>query len=374
MKNTLKNEWNVNVGVENFPIEDIDYLEIYAGNAKQAAFYYSKLFGLQVVGYSGLETGNRERSSYLLEKGDIRILISGAYSPESPIAEFVHTHGDGVKDIAFRVQNVEELYDLAIKRGATPVMQPYEISDDFGVVKMARVGTFGDVVHTLVERTGYDGFFLPSFTKIDEPANVSDTFLTRIDHLAIDVEKADQWTEYYENVFDFRMIQDFKKEDVSSSLSSLMLKAVQNGTERVKLPIVEPAAGERKSQVAEFLEYNRGAGVAHVALLTDDIIKAVENLQNNGFKFLSTPDAYYEALPERVGEIDEELAKLNELNILVDRDEEGYLLQIFGYPMTDRPTLFFEIIQRKGSRGFGNGNIRALFEAVEREQARRGNL
>lgn len=359
---------------KDFLIEDIDYIEFYCGNAKQSAFYYSHLFGFHLVGYRGLETGDREKASYILELENIRIVLSTAYSYNHEISEFVKKHGDSVKDVAFRVKNVEESYHHAVQNGGIPLAEPYEIENEQGIVKIAKIGTFNDTIHTLIERDS-DQFFLPGFKKLDNKLeHVHPTFLTRIDHLAINVEDMNQWTDYYEKVFDFQFLNEFKKDEVSSETSSLMTKALQNGTERIKFPIVEPAPGKKKSQVQEFLDYNQGAGIQHVALLTDDILKAVENLQKNGFQFLYTPDAYYEVLPQRVGEIDEPIEKLRQMGILVDRDDEGYLLQIFGHPMHDRPTLFFEIIQRKGSRGFGNGNIRALFESVEREQAKRGNL
>jgi 4-hydroxyphenylpyruvate dioxygenase len=356
------------------PVEEIDYIEIYTGNAKQTAFYYSKLFGFEIIAYSGLETGNREKISYLLQQGEIRVLISGAYAPDHEIASFVQLHGDSVKDVALRVHNLEATYQAAIERGGIAVQAPYEESDEFGTIKKAVIGAYGDTVHTLIERTAYHSVFAPGFIAVQEQTPVQNACLTRYDHVAVNVENMDEWTRYYANVFGFEMIAEFKKEDVSSAKSSLMTKALQNGTERVKFVIVEPAIGERKSQVQEFLDYNHGAGVQHIALETDNIIQAVDTLARNGIQFLFTPDSYYEMMPERVGEIQEPIEELNRLNILVDRDDEGYLLQIFGPPMHDRPTMFFEIIQRRGSRGFGNGNIRALFEAVEREQAKRGNL
>ena len=357
-----------------FPIEDIDYVEILVGNARQAVFYYSKLFGFRIAAFKGLETGHRDVCSYLLQQGEINLVLTSAYEPEHPIAKFVHTHGDGVKDIAFRVKEIEKLYQTAIENGGIPMEPPKMIEDEYGKVKIARIGAYGEMVHTLVERTEYAGLFLPDYKEVKQSVSSYDTCLTRFDHLAINVENMDKWAQYYAKVFGFHLLNSFDKDEISSDTSSLMTKAMQNDTERVKFPIVEPAPGKKKSQVREFLDYNRGDGVGHIALETDDIIKSVENLEKNGLKFLYTPDAYYKLLPERVGEIDESVDRLNQLNILVDRDEEGYLLQIFAHPMEDRPTLFFEVIQRKGSRGFGNGNIRALFEAIEREQLKRGNL
>ncbi|TCP58028.1 4-hydroxyphenylpyruvate dioxygenase [Tumebacillus sp. BK434] len=356
------------------PIEDIDYVEVYSGNAKQAVFYYCKLFGMKVTAYKGLETGSRNVVSYVVEKGEIRFVISGSFAPDTPIAEFVKKHGDAVKDIALRVDNVEETYRQAVERGGIPLVEPFIEEDEHGQVKKAVIGTFGDTVHTLIERSAYSGVFAPGFQSVEEEEPEIDTAITRFDHLAINVEQMDTWTDYYEKVFGFKLIKEFRKEDVSSDSSSLMTKALRNGNHRIKFPIVEPAPGKKKSQVQEFIDYNLGAGVQHVALETDNIVQAVDNLQKNGIRFLYTPDAYYELLPDRVGEIEEPIDELNRLNILVDRDDEGYLLQIFSQPMQDRPTMFFEIIQRKGSNGFGNGNIRALFEAVEREQEKRGNL
>ncbi|MCZ8521837.1 MULTISPECIES: 4-hydroxyphenylpyruvate dioxygenase [Paenibacillus] len=357
-----------------FPIEDIDYVEIFVSNARQACFYYSKLFGFRIAAYKGLETGYRDACSYLLQQGEIHIVLTSAYEPEHEIAEFVHLHGDGVKDIAFRVKGIEKLYQTAIENGGIPLQPPQTVEDEHGKLKTARIGAYGEMVHTLVERTEYKGLFLPGFKEVNESVSAYDTCLTRFDHLAINVESMDEWAQYYASVFGFHLLNSFDKDDISSESSSLMTKAMQNDTERVKFPIVEPAPGKKKSQVREFLDYNRGEGVGHIALETDDIIKSVENLEKNGLKFLYTPDAYYTLLPGRVGEIEEPVDRLNQLNILVDRDEEGYLLQIFAHPMEDRPTLFFEVIQRKGSKGFGNGNIRALFEAIEREQLKRGNL
>ncbi|HEU4963353.1 MAG TPA: 4-hydroxyphenylpyruvate dioxygenase [Bacilli bacterium] len=359
---------------DTLPIQDIDHIELYVGNAKQTAFYLCKLLGLQIIAYSGLETGNRDRASYVLQGGDIHILISAAYHNDHPIARFVAEHGDGVKDIALRVTNLEQTYTQAITNGGIPNTAPYTEHDAHGTVQKAVLGTYGDLTHTLIDRENYQGAFLPGYQPVDEPKPTLNTRLTRIDHLALNVENMNQWTDFYERVFGFNLLREFNKEDVSSDTSSLMTKAMQNGSELVKFPIVEPAPGKKKSQVQEFLDYNSGPGVQHIALLTDDILTCVEQLQQNGIQFLYTPDTYYDMLPARVGDIDEPLPELNRLNILVDRDHEGYLLQIFAQPIHDRPTLFFEIIQRKGSRGFGNGNIRALFQAVEREQARRGNL
>ncbi|CAH1206486.1 4-hydroxyphenylpyruvate dioxygenase [Paenibacillus plantiphilus] len=355
-------------------IEDIDYLQLYTGNAKQSVYYLCKLFGFRLKAYSGLETGNRETCSYVLEQGDIRLLISSAYSGNHPISECIKNCGEGVRDIAFRVGDVEKVFHEAVLKGATVIQEPSVETDEFGIYKKAVIGTFGSTVHTLVESKNYEGCFAPGFKELHDNYEPAFTGLTRIDHLGICVENMRKWTSFYEEVLGFSFVNEFKKGEVSSNNSSLMTKVVQNGTERVKFPIIEPAEGSRKSQIQEFLDYNGGAGVQHIALLTDNIIETVDTLQTNGIDFLYTPDAYYKMLEERIGNIDETIEELNKYNILADRDEEGYLLQIFGYPVSDRPTLFFEIIQRKGSKGFGNGNIRALFESVERVQEQRGNL
>ncbi|MFC5701156.1 4-hydroxyphenylpyruvate dioxygenase [Cohnella faecalis] len=359
---------------ESLPIQDIDYLEIYTGNAKQAAYYYSKLLGFRIVGFSGLETGDRDKISYVLEQGGIRILISGAYSTDHPISDFVKKHGDGVRDIAFQVQDIEATYRKVVQNGGIPIREPYSEEDEFGCLKKAVIGTFGATVHTFVEREEYKGIFAPGFHPIKQNSRARNTGLTRFDHLAICVEDMNEWLQYYADIFGFGLLKVFKKEDISSKRSALMTKILQNGTERIKFSIIEPAVGKKKSQIREYLDYNNGAGVQHIAFQTDNILNSVKTLQRNGLNFLDTPETYYEMLHDRVGALDEPVEELRKLRILADRDDEGYLLQIFGHPVNDRPTLFFEVIQRKGSKGFGNGNIRALFEAVEREQAKRGNL
>jgi 4-hydroxyphenylpyruvate dioxygenase len=357
-----------------FPIHDVDYLEYYTGNARQAASYFCQTFGFHPVAYSGLETGNRETVSYLVEQGNVRFLISGAYSPEHEISSFVRQHGDGVKDIALLVDDVENAFKEAVSRGGIAIKEPYELRDEQGVLKKAVIGTYGDTVHTLVERKDYKGLFAPGFVPCEMNIPVRDAGITGVDHVVGNVEKMETWVAYYEKVMGFKQLIHFDDEDISTEYSALMSKVMQNGSGRIKFPINEPAEGKKKSQIQEFLEFYHGAGVQHVALLTDDIVKTVETLQKNGVEFLDTPDTYYEDLFERVGDIDEKLDDLKRLRILVDRDDEGYLLQIFTKPIVDRPTLFFEIIQRKGARGFGEGNFKALFEAIEREQARRGNL
>ncbi|MGG4193917.1 4-hydroxyphenylpyruvate dioxygenase [Paenibacillus jamilae] len=358
---------------EIFPIQEIDYIELYTGNAKQAMHYFVKGYGFRPIAYSGLETGNREQVSYVIEQNKIRFVLSGALSDDHPIAEFVKLHGDGVKDVALRVSNVEKAYKDAVSRGGIPIMEPVEYSDEHGKVKKAIIGTYGDTIHTLIERDNYEGLFLPGYQSIEDTLPHQSSGLIGIDHVVGNVEQMEEWVAYYENVMGFKQMVHFDDKDISTEYSALMSKVMHNGG-RIKFPINEPATAKRKSQIQEYLEYYKGAGVQHLALLTNDIVSTVTALRENGVEFLNTPDSYYEMLTERVGSIDEDIAKLQELKILVDRDDEGYLLQIFTKPLVDRPTLFFEIIQRKGAIGFGEGNFKALFESIEREQERRGNL
>ncbi|SFJ08338.1 4-hydroxyphenylpyruvate dioxygenase [Thermoflavimicrobium dichotomicum] len=369
----MKKDKTFQVQEDFFPIQDIDYLEWYTSNAKQACYFLCQTFGFRPVAYSGLESGNRERVSYVVEQGKIRFVISGAYSPEHEMTEFVKKHGDGIKDIALRVPDVEKAFNEAKSRGAIIIKEPYEEKDEFGVIKKAVIGTYGDTVHTLVERKDYQGLFAPGFIPCELEIPSKDTGLVAVDHVVGNVERMEEWVSYYEKVMGFKQMIHFDDEDISTEYSALMSKVMHNGG-RIKFPINEPAEGKRKSQIQEYLEFYCGAGVQHVALLTNDIVKTVSALKENGVPFLKAPETYYEVLTDRVGKIDENLEDIRRLNILVDRDDEGYLLQIFTQPVVDRPTLFFEIIQRKGSRGFGEGNFKALFEAIEREQARRGNL
>ncbi len=356
-----------------FPVRDVDHLEFYVGNAKQSSYYLARAFGFKIVAYSGLETGNREKVSYVLVQKNMRFVVSGALSSDNRIAEFVKTHGDGVKDVALLVDDVDKAYSEAVKRGAVAIAPPEELTDEDGTLKKAVIGTYGDTIHTLVERKNYKGTFMPGFQKVEFNIPFEESGLIAVDHVVGNVEKMEEWVSYYENVMGFKQMIHFDDDDISTEYSALMSKVMTNGS-RIKFPINEPADGKRKSQIQEYLEFYNGAGVQHLALLTSDIVKTIEVLRANGVEFLDTPDTYYDELTARVGKIDEEIDKLKELKILVDRDEEGYLLQIFTKPIVDRPTLFIEIIQRKGSRGFGEGNFKALFESIEREQERRGNL
>ncbi|MEH7075322.1 4-hydroxyphenylpyruvate dioxygenase [Neobacillus drentensis] len=356
-----------------FPVRDVDYIEIYTGNALQACHFFCTAFGFKPVAYSGLETGNRENASYCIKQRNIRLVLTGSYSEETEVAQFVKKHGEGVKDIALVVDDVEKAFEEAVKRGAIAIAAPIEMKDETGVIKKAVLGTYGDTIHTLIERKNYHGAFLPGFVAYSASLSVKDAGLIGIDHVVGNVERMEEWVEYYAKVMGFKEMKHFSDKDITTEYSALMSKVMHNGG-RIKFPINEPAVGKRKSQIQEFLEFYNGPGVQHLAILTEDIVSTVGILKENGVEFLNTPATYYESLGERIGKIDEEIEKLRELNILVDRDDEGYLLQIFSKPIVDRPTLFVEIIQRKGARGFGEGNFKALFESIEREQERRGNL
>ncbi|WP_110515282.1 4-hydroxyphenylpyruvate dioxygenase [Herpetosiphon llansteffanensis] len=357
-------------------LRGIDYVEMYVGNARQAAHYYRTAFGFTPVAYAGLETGTRDRVSFVMQQRNIRLVLTGALNPDSPIAEHVKLHGDGVKDIALEVENATSAFEAALARGATAVLEPTVLESKWGKVVKATIRTYGDTVHTFVERDGYTGTFMPGYNKVKNPPKSESTGLAAVDHIVGNVElgKMDEWVNFYARILGFSQLQQFTDDDISTEYSALMSKVVQNGTGRIKFPINEPAEGRKKSQIDEYLDYYRGPGAQHIALITPDIIQTVKHLRDNGVEFLRTPDTYYSALAGRVGHIDEDYNTLQELGILVDRDDEGYLLQIFTKPVGDRPTVFYEIIQRKGSRGFGAGNFKALFEAIEREQAKRGNL
>ena len=357
------------------PLNGIHHVELYVRNALQAAYYYAHAFGFERVAYRGLETGTRDHVSHVLQQGRIRLVLTGALGSGSPIAAHQHKHGDGVKVIALSVPNVENAYREATSRGAESVAEPHETSDDHGTVKLATIKTYGETLHTFVERADYDGPFLPGFDAIDDGTEDSGMLLA-IDHIVGNVElgSMETWVKFYEDVFGMTEMLHFSDEAISTEYSALMSKVVTDGNGRVKFPINEPAEGKRKSQIDEYLEFYGGAGAQHIAVATRDIVKTVEKMTARGIEFLRTPDAYYEEVPGRIGEIAEDLEDLRRLGILVDRDDEGYLLQIFTKPVGDRPTIFFEVIERHGARGFGDGNFKALFEAIEREQERRGNL
>jgi 4-hydroxyphenylpyruvate dioxygenase len=359
-----------------FPINGTDYIEFWVGNARQSAMYYRAAFGFRLAGYRGPETGVRDRASYLLVQDKLRFVLTSPLGPEGEIAAHVARHGDGVRDMAFWVDDARAAHAVAIARGATSAGDPQTLRDEDGQVVVAAIRTYGDTIHSIVERKDYRGLFLPGFEALDSPYQPTGTGLKYVDHCVGNVElgKMNPWVKFYEDVLGFTNILTFDDKTISTEYSALMSKVMSNGNGRIKFPINEPAAGKKKSQIDEYLEFYRGPGVQHIAIATDDIIATVRQLTARGVEFLTVPRSYYDMVPQRVGTIDEDLAPLAELGILVDRDDEGYLLQIFTRPVQDRPTLFYEIIQRKGARSFGAGNFKALFEAIEREQARRGNL
>ena len=356
------------------PLHGIDHVELYVGNAKQAAFYFCQAFGFREVAYAGLETGVRDRTSHVLRQGRITLVLTGTLRSDTDIAAHHHRHGDGVKVIALSVPDVAHAYRTALERGATGVAEPHAIEDEHGAVRLATIRTYGETLHTFVERKDYSGTFLPGFEAREDAT--PDAGLLTIDHIVGNVELGhmDEWVGFYEDVFGMTEMLHFSDRDISTEYSALMSKVVADGKGRVKFPINEPAEGKRKSQIDEYLEYYGGAGAQHIAVATRDIVRTVEQLRERGIEFLRTPETYYDDVPERIGEIDEDLEDLRRLGILVDRDDEGYLLQIFTKPIGDRPTVFLEVIERHGARGFGDGNFKALFEAIEREQALRGNL
>ncbi|MDA1028320.1 MAG: 4-hydroxyphenylpyruvate dioxygenase [Bacteroidetes bacterium] len=359
------------------PISGTDYIEFYVGNAKQAAHFYCSAFGFQIVAYAGLETGNRNKTSYVLQQGKIRIVLSTSMDPDSEIAKHVKLHGDGVKDLALWVDDATSAYNETMKRGAVSVMEPITTSDEFGSVTRAAIRTYGETIHTFVERKDYTGVFMPGYTAVKRSASApKDVGLQYVDHCVGNVYlgEMNECVDFYADVMGFRNLKSFDDSDISTEYTALMSKVMANGNDRIKFPINEPAIGRKKSQIEEYLDFYRGQGVQHIAMATNNIIETVSALKSRGVEFLYVPDTYYDSILDRVGTIDEDLAPLRELGILVDRDEEGYLLQIFTKPVQDRPTVFYEIIQRKGARSFGKGNFKALFESIEREQALRGNL
>jgi 4-hydroxyphenylpyruvate dioxygenase len=359
------------------PLNGTDYVEFYVGNAKQSAHYYRTAMGMSLVAYRGPETGTRDRASYLLQQGKIRFVLTTPLRPEHPISDHIRRHGDGVRDVALWVDDAERSWRETLARGAVNVSEPVTLTDDDGEVRVASIATYGDTIHSFVERRNYRGIFLPGFVTVESPDPLARPVgLLHVDHMVGNVGwgEMNTWVRFYEQVMGFRMFKSFDDKDISTEYSALMSKVMSNGNERVKFPINEPAVGRRKSQIEEYLDFYGGPGVQHIALATDDIIETVTRLHQQGVPFLNVPTSYYDSLTERVGTIDEPIDRLAALGILVDRDDEGYMLQIFTKPVEDRPTLFYEIIQRKGSRSFGKGNFKALFEAIEREQELRGNL
>ncbi|HJU74011.1 MAG TPA: 4-hydroxyphenylpyruvate dioxygenase [Gemmatimonadaceae bacterium] len=367
---------SADVAHDTFPINGTDFIEFYVGNAKQASIFYRSVFGFTLEGYRGPETGVRDRASYLLTQNKLRFVLTSPLGPDGPIADHVRRHGDGVRDIAFWVDNARDAFAKAIERGAKPAQEPNVQRDESGEVVIAGIKTYGDTIHSIIERRNYNGLFLPGFQRIAPHYQAAPIGLQYVDHCVGNVElgKMNEWVGFYSRVLGFFNLLSFDDKDISTEYSALMSKVMSNGNGRIKFPINEPAAGKKKSQIDEYLEFYGGPGVQHIAIATNDIIETVTALRDRGLEFLHVPTTYYDDLLDRVGKIDEDLDPLRELGILVDRDDEGYLLQIFTKPVQDRPTLFYEIIQRKGAKSFGKGNFKALFEAIEREQALRGNL
>jgi len=364
-------------GVTDFlPLNGTDYVEFYVGNAKQAAHYYKTAFGFQNLAYAGPETGVRDRASYVLQQGKIRIVLTTPLHSDHPITEHIKKHGDGVKVLALWVNDAYDAFEQTTKRGAIPYQEPKTLTDEHGEVRTSGIKLYGETVHLFIERKNYHGLFLPGYEKLESTYNPPASGLLYVDHCVGNVgwHKMNQWVNFYEDIMGFRNILTFDDKMISTEYSALMSKVMSNGNGYVKFPINEPAEGKKKSQIEEYLEFYEDEGVQHMALATDDIVATVTDLQNRGVEFLTVPTSYYDELTDRVGHIDEDLEPLKKLGILVDRDDEGYLLQIFTKPIEDRPTLFFEIIQRKGAKSFGAGNFKALFEAIEREQEIRGNL
>lgn len=367
-------------GTDPLAIDGFDHVEIYTESAKQSAYFLSHAFGFVPVAYRGPETGHRESVSIALRQGDVFVQLTSSLRPNTPIASFVHAHGFSTRDIAFKVGNCEAAYYEAMRRGAVSVSPPTEIKDGNGHVIQAAIHTYGDTIHSFVERTAYKGAYYPGFADYSRvfprSVEIAEAGLQNIDHVVGNVElgKMNEWVSFYERTLGFSQLKHFSDKDISTEYSALMSKVMNGGHGKIKLPINEPAQGKRKSQIEEYLDFHGGPGVQHIAFATRDIISTVSNLRQRGVRFLFVPQTYYDEIPGRVGTIKEDLEQIKQLGILVDRDEDGYLLQIFTKPLQDRPTTFFEIIQRGGSQGFGAGNFKALFEAIERDQAERGNL
>ncbi|NLR62927.1 4-hydroxyphenylpyruvate dioxygenase [Chitinophaga varians] len=375
METAVANASNL-TGQDFLPLNGTDYVEFYVGNAKQAAHYYKTAFGFQSVAYAGPETGVKDRASYVLVQNKLRFVLTTSLLPDGDIARHVAKHGDGVKVLALWVDDARSAFEETVKRGATPYLEPVVEKDEFGEVVRSGIQTYGDTVHLFIERKNYNGPFLPGYKEWKTAYNPTDTGLQYVDHCVGNVgwNEMNTWVSFYERTMGFKNLISFDDSDISTEYSALMSKVMSNGNGRVKFPINEPAEGKKKSQIEEYLDFYGGPGVQHVAIATNDIIQTVSDLQGRGVEFLTVPGSYYDTLLERVGTIDESIEPLRKLGILVDRDDEGYLLQIFTKPIQDRPTVFFEIIQRKGAQSFGKGNFKALFESIEREQALRGNL
>jgi 4-hydroxyphenylpyruvate dioxygenase len=358
------------------PLKGTDHIEFYVGNARQAAYFYRAAFGMALVAYAGPETGQRDRASYVVQQGKIRFVFTTPLRSDNFIADHIHRHGDGVRSIALWVDDARSAWRETTRRGAASVAEPHVLGDEHGQAVVSSICAYGDTIHTFIERNAYNGPFLPGFRAVPSDPVARPVGLLHVDHMVGNVgwNQMNHWVDFYSNVMGFRLYQHFDDQDISTEYSALMSKVMANGNGYVKFPINEPAEGKKKSQIEEYLDFYAGPGVQHIALATNDILHTVNRLRQQGIEFLRVPHTYYTELEARVGKIDEPIRELEDLGILVDRDNEGYMLQIFTRPVEDRPTLFFEIIQRKGSRSFGKGNFKALFEAIEREQQLRGNL
>jgi 4-hydroxyphenylpyruvate dioxygenase len=365
---------------DSLPLRKIDHLRFFVGNARQSAYFYRNAFGFDIIAYAGLETRQKHEAGYVLRQGHITFVLTSPLSSEHPESQRLVKHGDGVMDIAIDVEDVRGTFEETVRRGATPLQKPIALEDEFGVYEIASIRTYGNTCHSFINRDRYKGVFAPGFLPLDPDRYSPKTFhsvgLKAIDHVVGNVEegKMDEWVDFYKRVLGFSQLVHFDDKDISTEYSALMSKVVQNGTGRIKFPLNEPAKAKRRSQIEEYLQFHAGPGVQHIAMATDNICETVRAMRDNDVSFLRVPKSYYDALPERVGAIKEDLDELADLGILVDRDDEGYMLQIFTKPVADRPTLFFEVIERRGARSFGKGNFKALFEAIEREQARRGTL
>ena len=359
------------------PLEGWDHVELWVGNAKQAAYFYEHAFGFTTTAYAGPETGVRDRASYVLEQGEIRLVVTSGLRADSEVTQYACRHGDAAKTIALRVPDAKEAYRQAVQRGARGLVEPHRVDDEHGSIELAQIGTYGDVTHLFVDRSAYEGPFAPGYNSVSQNGHAAGGVgLKALDHVVGNVElgRMDHWVEFYERVFGMTNIDHFGDDQIQTEYSALMSKVMSDGSGKIKFPINEPAEGKRKSQIEEYLEFNHGPGVQHIALQSEDIVGTVEAMKERGVLFLDTPDTYYEEVQARVGEIGEDYSDLQRLKILADRDEDGYLLQIFTKTTQDRPTVFFEVIERHGATTFGEGNFKALFESIEREQALRGNL
>lgn len=376
MSTLIAADKQANIQTDFLPLQGTDYIELYVGNARQAAHFYKTAFGFQSLAYAGPETGVKDKASYVIRQNNLTFVLTTPLKSNNPIADHINKHGDGVKALALMVQDATKAWEETIKRGGINYMEPAKLDDESGQVVLSGIHTYGDTVHLFVERKNYKGVFMPGYREWKPEYNPSQCGLLYVDHCVGNVgwNQMNRWVQFYEEVMGFKNILTFDDKDISTEYSALMSKVMSNGNGYVKFPINEPAEGKKKSQVEEYLEFYDGEGCQHIALATNDIVETVTLLQHRGVEFLKVPSYYYDDLLNRVGHIDEDLEPLKDLGILIDRDEEGYLLQIFTRPVEDRPTLFFEIIQRKGARSFGKGNFKALFEAIEREQAERGNL